>query len=53
MMATVSTVAARVGESTLACWCTKVGDLLDCVIPIVLAIAAIIGMGSVAFGFVH
>ena len=53
MMAVVSAMAARVGESAFADWWRKVGDVLDCVIPIVLAVTVTVGGGAVLFGYVH
>jgi hypothetical protein len=53
MMAAVSAMAVRVGESSFARLCGKVGDVLDCAIPIALVVALAIGSGSIAFGFVH
>jgi hypothetical protein len=53
MMAAVSAMAARVGESAFARWWFKVGDVLDRAIPIALVIALAIGTGAILFGFVH
>lgn len=53
MMAAVSAMVTRVGESSFSHACGKVGDVLDCVIPIALVVALAIGSGLIAFGFVH
>ena len=53
MMAVVSAMAARVGDSVIARWWRKAGDVLDCVIPIALAATLAIGWGSVLFGYAH
>lgn len=52
MMAIVSAMAARVGDSAFGRWCGMVGDLLDCVIPIALLIAIIAGLGLIWLGYV-
>ena len=52
MMAAVSAMAVRVGESSFGQWWSKAGDFLDCAIPIALTIAVAIGWGAVIFGFV-
>jgi hypothetical protein len=52
MMAMVSAAAARVGDSAFGHWCGKVGDIIDCAIPIVLLIAIIAGMGAIWLGYV-
>jgi hypothetical protein len=46
-------MARRIGTSPFGLWCGNVGDVLDCVIPIVLVVVIIIGLGSIALGFVH
>jgi hypothetical protein len=50
MLARVSVLMARVGESSFSRVCGKVGDVLDCVIPIALVIALAIGSALIAFG---
>ncbi len=52
MMAVVSEMAVRVGESSFGQWWGKVGDFLDRAIPIALVIVIAIGTGAIAFGFV-
>jgi hypothetical protein len=53
MMAAVSAMAVRVGESSFGQWCGKVADVIDCVIPIALTLALAIGSGAILFGFVQ
>jgi hypothetical protein len=53
MMAAVSAMVAHVGESSFARLCGKVGDVLDCMIPITLVVAIVVGCGLIAFSFVH
>jgi hypothetical protein len=52
MMATVSALAVRTGESSFGQWCGKVRAVIDCVIPIALTIALAVGSGAIIFGFV-
>ncbi len=51
MMAMVSAVAARVGESAFARWCGVAGDVLDCVIPLVLLAAIIAAFAADWLGY--
>jgi hypothetical protein len=53
MIAAVSAMVARVGESAFSRACRKTGDVLDCAIPIALVVALAIGSGWIAIGFVH
>jgi hypothetical protein len=53
MMAAVSEMAGRVGESAFGRYWGKAGDFLDCAIPIALVTTIIIAMGMVAFGAVQ
>lgn len=53
MMAVVSALAARVGESEFARWWRMAGDVLDCVIPIVLSVAIAVALGSIWLGYVQ
>jgi hypothetical protein len=52
MMAAVSGMAVRVGESSFGQWWSKAGDFLDCAIPIALVTTIVIAMGMVAIGVV-
>ena len=53
MMAMVSAIAARLGESAFAQWWHKAGAVLDCVIPIALTAILAAGTGVVLFGLPH
>jgi hypothetical protein len=50
MMAAVSAMALRIGESAFGQWCSKVSVFLDCAIPIALTVALAIGAGAILFG---
>jgi hypothetical protein len=52
MMAAVSAMAARAGESSFGQWCGKVRDVIDCAIPITLTIALAVSAASIIFGLV-
>ncbi len=52
MVAAVSAMAVSVGESSFGQWCGKVSAVIDCAIPIAVAIALVVGSGSIIFGFV-
>jgi hypothetical protein len=51
MMAVVSAVAARVGESAFGRAWRKTAEVLDMVIPIVLTAVLVIAAASILFGF--
>ena len=52
MMAAVSAMATNVGESSFGQWFGKAGSVIDCVIPIAITVALVIGWGSIIFGLV-
>jgi hypothetical protein len=53
MMAYVSVLATRAGESFFGrCW-SKAGDIVDRVIPIALVTVILAGCAAIAFGFVQ
>jgi hypothetical protein len=52
MMAMVSAVAARVGESAFARWWRKAGVMLDRAIPIALVVGIVVALGSIWLGYV-
>jgi hypothetical protein len=49
-MAYVTALAERTSESSFGRWCAKVGDLLDCAIPIALVIVLVVGSTAMALG---
>ena len=51
MMAMVSAVAARVGESAFGHAWRKTGEALDCVIPVALLIVIVAAVAALLFGF--
>ena len=53
MKALAIAMAARVGDSAVGEAWRKTGDMLDIVIPLVLAATLVVGTASVLFGFVH
>ena len=53
MKAMVLAMALRVGESNFARWYRKAGDALDYAIPMVLFVAIVVTLGSIALGYVQ
>ena len=53
MMAMVSAMATRVGESAFGRLWRKAGEVLDCVIPIVLLAVIAVSLGSIWFSYVQ
>lgn len=53
MKAMVLAFAATVSESGFGRMWSKVGDVLDVVIPISLFVLIVVGTSAVVFGFVH
>lgn len=51
MMAMVSAVATRVGESAFGHAWRKTGEVLDCVIPVALLIVIAGAVAALTFGF--
>lgn len=53
MITAVKAATARIGDSAAADWFGKIGDVLDCIIPIVLSLIAAVSLGMIALGLVH
>jgi hypothetical protein len=53
MMAFIKGMKSRVAENPVAGWSGKVGDVLDCVIPVALAAVVLVVSGLIAFGFIQ
>ena len=51
----MTTIKAATGlaKNSLAGWCGKIGDVLDRVIPIALAVVVLVASGLIAFGFIR
>jgi uncharacterized protein YqgC (DUF456 family) len=53
MKAYVSAMATRAGESSFGRWCGRVGDVIDCAIPITLTGMIVVSFALIAFGVVR
>jgi len=53
MMAAIDGLAARASASPSGQTCARLGDLIDCVIPIALASVLVIGTLSIFFGLLN
>lgn len=45
--------ATPIGDDEKIDWFGKIGNLIDCVIPIILSLIAASSLVLVAFGFIH
>jgi hypothetical protein len=53
MMAFIKVMKSRVVANPVASWSGKIGDVLDCIIPVALVAVVLVVSGLIAFGFVR
>jgi len=53
MTALINAVKSRFVASPVPGWCGKIGQVLDCIIPIALVVVVLVASGLLAFGFIQ
>ena len=53
MTALIKAVKSRFVASPIASWCGKIGDVIDCIVPIALVVVVLVASGLMAFGFIQ
>ena len=53
MTALIKTVKSRFMASPFPGWYGKIGNVIDCIVPIALVVVVLVASGLMAFGFIQ